>query len=153
MEVVTMKLRYFVLDPHCQLRRVSRSSIRKLWDGDCRADALGCSLGSELGVVSVVCDTDLLPQRVYLLRLPLERGLFGLVSYFTLYAFTRRYCVTSEELVRHHAGGWPRDFFRQLAVALDVPLAGLNVPLGIGGPLLVAAARRVTPEKALRHLR
>jgi len=32
-------------------------------------------------------------------------------------------------------------------------LAGVNVPLGIGGPLFLAAKLRVTPREALRHLR
>ena len=57
------------------------------------------------------------------------------------------------ELVQHHTEGWPQDFFRQLAVALDVPLARLEVPLGVGGPLFVAAALRLTPGQAVRHLR
>jgi hypothetical protein len=52
----------------------------------------------------------------------------------------------------HHSEGWPFDFFTQLAVALDVPRQQLDVPFGIGGPLLVAAALRVSPRVATRFL-
>jgi hypothetical protein len=52
----------------------------------------------------------------------------------------------------HHSDGWPPDFFTQLAVALDVPRSNLDVPFGIGGPLLVAAALRVSPKAAARFL-
>jgi len=38
-------------------------------------------------------------------------------------------------------------------VALDVSVAALNVPLAVGGPLLLASALEVTPRQALRHLR
>jgi hypothetical protein len=61
--------------------------------------------------------------------------------------------VTAHEMFVHHSEGWPRDFFRQMAVALDVPKAFFDVPLGIGGPLLMAAAMRVPPREAVRYLR
>jgi hypothetical protein len=148
-----MKLRYLVADANGQLRLASQSAIAALWDGARRADRLQCPNGNELRLVSVVCDNELTPQRIYVLRLPLEDGWFTLPSLLTLAAFSRRDCVTAGELVRHHTAGWPANFFQQLAVALDVPLRDLAVPLGVGGPLLVAAARRVRPEQALRYLR
>jgi hypothetical protein len=104
-------------------------------------------------LVSVACDENLLPQRLYLLRLPLTDGLFTLEDRLTLYLFSRRDCVTHGELVSHHTDGSPADLHRQLAVALDVPCAPLEVPVGVGGPLLLAAALGVTPREALRHLR
>src|SRR5437868_3601921 len=130
-----MKLRYFVVDVQGQLRKASQAAVRALWEGRRSADTLGCVRGSELRLVSVVCDTALLPQKVYVLRLPLVEGVFTQESYLTLRAFSRPDCVTPGELLRHHTGGWPADFFRQLAVALDVPVAALEVPLGVGGPL------------------
>lgn len=147
-----MTLRYFVVDARGQLCKASNTDVRRLWTGKLRADALGCPNGNELRVVSVVCDADLLPKRVYLLRLPLESGQFTLVSRLTLRAFARPDCVTTRELVHHHTEGWPPDFFRQLAVALDVPLKRLGVPFGIGGPLMIAAAKRVSPREAARYL-
>jgi hypothetical protein len=71
----------------------------------------------------------------------------------TLQLFSLPDCVTPEELARHHTAGWPADFFGQLAVALDVPASALGVPLGVGGPLFLAAALRVTPRQALRYLK
>ena len=148
-----MKLRYFVVDASGQLRKAPQAGVSALWQGRSRADALGCPIGRELRLVSVVCDEHLLPKKVYVLRLPLTEGAFTPESYLTLRLFARPDCVTPAELIRHHTEGWPPDFFRQLAVVLDVPVARLNVPLGVGGPLLLAAALRVTPRWALRHLR
>jgi hypothetical protein len=147
-----MKLRYFVVDAHHQLRKAPQAAVKELWDGRRQANTLGCPTSNELRLVSVLCDDDLLPQKVYLLRLPLIHGRFTEESYLTLGLFARPDCVTTRELIQHHTGGWPADFFGQLAVALDVPLAALDVPMGVGGPLFLAAALRVTPQEALRYL-
>ena len=74
-------------------------------------------------------------------------------SRLTLHMFTRPDCVTPGELTLHHTEGWPGDFFKQLAVALDVPVACLHVPLGVGGPLFLAAAFGVTRRQALPYFR
>jgi hypothetical protein len=100
--------------------------------------------------VSVVCNRKLLPRKVYLLRLPLGTG--GLPNWL-LQAFTRPDCVAPQEAIEHHTEGWPPNFFQQLAVALDVSVAGLEVSFAVGGPLFLAAAMQVTPRQALRYLR
>ena len=148
-----MKLYYFVVDARAQLRRVSDAELRGLWQGRRTAAALGCPTGNELRLVSVLCDDDLLPQKIFLLRLPLSAGRFTRENYLTLQIFSRPDCVTPREVIAHHTAGWPSDFFRQLAVALDVPRKDLDVPLGIGGPLLTAAALKLSPKQALRYLR
>ncbi len=148
-----MKLRYFVIDASGQLRKASQAAVRGLWEARRGANALAGPADNELRLVSVVCNADLLPRKLYVLRLPLVAGVFTEESYLTLHAFGRPDCVTPAELVRHHTAGWPPDFFRQLAVALDVPTTALDVPLGVGGPLLLAAAFRVTLQQALRYLR
>lgn len=148
-----MKLRYLVVDRCQQLRRVSRAAVAGLWDGRVRAAEVGGRAGHELRLVSVVCDGRLRPRKLYLLRLPLTEGRFTEENYLTLHLFSRPDCVTPREAVDHHTEGWPTDFFPQLAVALDVPVAALAVPLGIGGPLFLAAALRVSPRQALRYLR
>src|SRR5260370_41788919 len=127
-----MQRRYFVVDASGQLRKASQAAVSALWQGRSRADALGCPIGRELRLVSVVCNRRLLPQKVYVLRLPLTQGAFTPESYLTLRLFTQPDCVTRGELLRHHTRGWPADFFRQLAVALDVPVARPNAPPGIG---------------------
>jgi hypothetical protein len=148
-----MRLRYFLVDACGQLQRVSQASVLGLWEGQLRADDLGGPPGTELRLVSVVCDERLLPRKCFVLRLPLTGGRFLEENYLTLRIFARPDCVTQHELFGHHTAGWPRDFFQQLAVALDVPVAGLHVPLAVGGPLFLAAAMRVTPREALRYLR
>jgi len=153
MEVMEMKLRYFVIDRNGRLRKAAEAGVRGLWEGNLRAEALGCATRDELRLVSVVCNSNLLPRRVYLLRLPLDRGRFTEESYLLLQAFTRTDCVTPQEAIEHHTEGWPPNFFQQLAVALDVSVAGVEVPFAVGGPLLMAAAMQVTPRQALRYLR
>jgi hypothetical protein len=148
-----MKLRYFVVDEHGQLRKATQAAVRGLWDGGRGAESLGCPAANELRLVSVVCDEDLRPRSLYVLRLPLDCGRFTPESRMTLQLFSLPDCVTPEELVRHHTAGWPADFFIQLAVALDVPAGALEVPVGVGGPLFLAAALHVTPRQALRYLK
>jgi hypothetical protein len=147
-----MKLRYFVVDRTGRLNRVAARDVQRLWQRECRTDEFGCPGANELKLVSVFCDADLLPRKVYLLRVPLTDGAFTPEDYLTLRIFTRRDCVTRQEAEEHHAAGWPSDLLRQLAVALDVPTLWLSEPLRIGGPLFVAAARGVTPNDAARYL-
>jgi len=148
-----MKLRYYVVDDKGQLRKAKRAAVENLWEGACRSADLGCSDESELRLVSVVCDNHLIPQKIFLLRVPLTQGKFTQENYLTLQIFTMPECVTPKEVAQHHGGGWPPDLLPQLAVAADVPLAKLKVPVRIGGPLLLAAALKVTPAQALRYLR
>jgi hypothetical protein len=148
-----MKLRYYFVDHRGQLRKVRKAAVAALWDGNLQAEALGCRETNELRLVSVVCDGNLLPQKIFLLRVPLTQGKFTQENYLTLQIFTMPECVTPREVAQHHGGGWPNDLLQQLAVAADVPLAALRVPVRIGGPLLLAAALKVTPSQALRYLR
>lgn len=148
-----MKLRYFVLDGAGQLRKAPQKALAGLWDGRVRAMELGSASRTELRLVSVLCDNDLQPQTIYLLRVPLTDGQFSHECYLTLQIFTMRDCVTPREVVQHHGAGWPADLLRQLAVVLDVPLAQLQVPVRVGGPLLVAAAMGVDPRQTVQFLR
>ena len=147
-----MKLRYLVVDGQGSLRLVRRRDVEALWKGRRSAPDLGCPASNEIRLVSAMCNDRLVPHKIFLLRLPLTEGQFTRENWLTLRIFTMPDCVTPREVVEHHTDGWPRDFFTQLAVALDVPRHALNVPLGIGGPLLTAAAMRVTPKQALKYL-
>lgn len=148
-----MKLRYLFVDRQGRLVRVRRRMVEQLWRGAARAEDLGSPDANELRLVSVLCDDDLVPHKIYLLRLPLTGGAFTRENYLTLRIFTMPDCVTPSEVIQHHTGGWPTDFYYQLAVALDVPRSELHVPVGIGGPLLMAAALRVSPKQAIKFLR
>jgi hypothetical protein len=131
MEVIRMKVRFFALDHSQQLRKVRHPVVRRLLAGRAGADALGCPAGG-LPLATVVCDDELWPRAVYLLRVPLTGGRFTPADGLTLRAFGAPDCVTPAEAARHHGAGWPADLVRQLAVALDVPVAGLAVPFGVG---------------------
>ena len=148
-----MKLRYFVVTGQGQLEQVGRAHIEALWRGWIGGADLGGEESNELRLVSVLCNNRLLPKKVYLLRLPLTDGQFTHESYLTLRVFSRSDCVTPQEVIRHHTEGWPRNIYSQLAVALDVTRRDLEVPLGIGGPLLLAAAMRLSPRQAVKYLK
>ena len=146
-----MKLRYFLVDANGQIRKVSQSAVLGLWHAQRRAHGTGAAPVTEMRLISVVCDDRLVPTKLFLLRLPLTNGWFTPENRLALELFFRQECVTAEEALQHHTEGWPSDFFRQLAVVLDVPVTSLQVPLGIGGPLLMAASLRTTPRQALRY--
>jgi hypothetical protein len=148
-----MKVRYLIVDGNGRLHLAKRALVEALWEGVIPASMLGSEDASQLRLVSVLVGKDLLPRKVFLLRLPLTNGEFRKENYLTLRIFSRSDCVTPKEVVKHHTEGWPRDFFNQLAVALDVTRSQLEIPLGIGGPLLTAAALSVSPKQALRYLR
>ncbi|MBN9521004.1 hypothetical protein J0H58_21195 [bacterium] len=146
-----MKYRYLVLDGSGQLRKARQAAIRAFLDGQLGAEHFRASDGRELKLVTVVCDDALLPRQVYLLRLPLSDGRYTSADRLVLRAFACPECVTPGEAVRHHLNGWPGDLIRQLAVAMDVPAAGLDKLLDVGGPVLESAvtglpARR-TPDR------
>ncbi len=148
-----MKIRYLIVDGNDQLRLLRRRQVEAIWRGDVRVSEYGCDDLTELRLISVVCDNRLLPQRIFLLRIALTDGYFTRRNYRALRSFTMPSRVTLHEAFHHHSEGWPRDFFTQLAVALDVPREMLDVPFGIGGPLLIAAALRISPKSAARYLR
>jgi hypothetical protein len=148
-----MKVQYLIVDSRNQLRLIHREHVEAIWRGRARASDFGCGDPTELRLVSVVCGARMLPKRVFLLRLALTNGYFTARNFRALRSFTMPNRVTAREAFHHHSEGWPRDFFTQLAVALDVPRKMLDVPFGIGGPLLIAAALRISPRNAARYLR
>jgi hypothetical protein len=147
-----MKIRHFFLDARAQLRPLSSRAVHEVLAGRVRTQAFDAGLSHEVAVASAVCDDDLIPESVYLLRVPLTDGTFTPADRLILKAFTRPDCVTPEEAVRHHLTRWPADLVRQLAVALDVPVAGLDAVLDVGGPVLVAALTGVSVARAARRL-
>lgn len=152
-EVGEMKLRYLIVDNDNQLRLLSREHVEAIWRGDVSAAEYGCADPTELRLVSVISDRRLVPLRIFLLRIPLTNGAFTRRNFRALRSFTMPSRVTEREAFHHHSDGWPVDFFTQLAVALDVPRAMLDVPFGIGGPLLIAAALKISPRSAARYLK
>lgn len=151
-EVREMKVRYLIVDGNNQLKLICREHVEAIWRGRACVAEFGCSDLTELRLISVLCDRRLLPERIFLLRMALTDGWFTRRNYRTLRSFAMPSRVTVREMFQHHSEGWPSDFFTQLAVAMDVPRSLLEVPFGIGGPLLVAAALRVSPRVATRYL-
>jgi hypothetical protein len=148
-----MKTRFLIIDGDNQLRLIRRKQVEAIWRGRASVSEYGWTDLTELRLITVMLDKNLVPQRIYLLRMALTDGRFTRRNYRTLRSFAMPSRVTAREMFQHHSEGWPTDFFTQLAVALDVPRDLLEVPFGIGGPLLVAAALRVSPRVATRFLR
>ena len=148
-----MKLRYLIVDGDNHLKLIKREQVEAIWRGDVHVSQFGCDDETELRLISIVCNNRLVPRRIFLLRIALTDGYFTRRNYRTLRSFTMPDRVTTREVFQHHSDGWPRDFFTQLAVAMDVPRSMLDVPFGIGGPLLIAAALRISPRSAARYLR
>ena len=147
-----MQLWYFVFDRDQQLRRVSREAMEALWERRCTAGDLGCEVEGELRLISVLVDHDLMPIVCYFVRLALDQG--RITSESKIEAFEamsnqqrRRYDHPS---AHRQFAGWPPDWQRQLAVALDVPAKQLN-KLGLGGPLLMSELWGVPLEKVIAY--
>jgi hypothetical protein len=148
-----MNVQYLIVNNRNQLRLIHREHVEAIWRGRAQAADFGCADLTELRLVSVVCGARMMPKRVYLLRMALTDGFFTRQDFRALRTFTQPEHVTAREAFHHHSEGWPSDFFTQLAVALDVPRSKLDVPFGIGGPLLIAAALQISPKSAARYLR
>ena len=147
-----MTLRFFGLDRRGRLRKARPRHVAALLGGRLSAAVLGCPRVSPLGLVTAVCDGRLRPRAVYLLRVPLTGGRFTAADELAVRALASPDCVTPHEAAAHHGAGWPADLVRQLAVALDVPVAGLGVPFAAGGPALVSVVDRVPLRHAARRL-
>ena len=135
-----MLLSYFVVDTKHQLRRVDRDLVEEVWEGICRADALGHDVGQELRILSVLCDEEeLQPQMCFFVKADLSEGRITEKSRTEAYeAMTVHQKQTDEKLLPpSQFAGWPVDWQMQLAVALDVPAIQLR-RIGVGGPLLMA---------------
>lgn len=134
-----MNLRYFVIDVDGQLRRVPTAAAEAVWAGQADAGELDVMLGSELKLVSALIDEDLNPVMIFFLRVDLDRGAITEESRLAaLEAITagqgRR---LADQRQRRQFEGWPDDWRRQLAVALDTPAASFT-KLGLGGPLVLS---------------
>ena len=132
---------YFLADQRGQLRRLRLAAVRRLIVGRRSARA------GDLRLVTVTLDADLLPTAVYLLRAGLTGGRLTRADAVRLRALATPGCVTPAEAAAHHQAGWPPDLVRQLAVALDVPVAGLRCPVRWGGPPLDAILTRLARRR------
>ena len=90
-----MKLRYLVVDGDNRLCLVRRRDVEALWKGRRHATDLGCPAGSEIRLVSALCDERLVPHKIFLLRLPLTHGEFTRENWLTLRIFTMPDCVSA----------------------------------------------------------
>ena len=135
-----MLLRYFVADVDGQLRRVPAEAAEALWAGEADAGDLDVMLGGDLRLATVLVDEETLdPVMTFFLAVDLHGGRISEESRVAaLESITAgRGRRLSDPSQRRQFQGWPTDWRRQLAVALDVPAAGLT-KLGLGGPLVLS---------------
>ena len=147
-----MTLRYFVVDVDGQLRRVPTAAAEAVWTGEADAGDLDVMLGSELKLLSALIDENLDPVMVFFLRVDLDRGAITEESRLAaLEAITAGHGRRlSDPRQRRQFEGWPTDWRRQLAVALDTPAADLT-KLGLGGPLVISDLWGVTLDTVLAY--
>lgn len=142
---------YFVADRQDQFRRVPTESVEALWEGREGIKALGCDPGETLRLVSVLIDEDLNPLVIFFMRLDLDSGEITAESRLEAYdAVTARGPKFSSPAAQKQFLGWPSDWPRQLAVALDTPIASLN-RIALGGPLLMSDLWGVPVEKVVEY--
>lgn len=147
-----MQLAYFVFDSNQQLQRISREAMEQLWEGRRSAEELGCELDDELRLISALLDHRLLPVVCYFVRLQVQDGRItrdSKIEAFEAMSNQQRRRYDHPSAHRQFAG-WPPDWQRQLAVALDVPASQLN-KLGLGGPLLMSELWGVPLEKVIAY--
>ena len=134
-----MELKYFVVDCDEQVRRVQGDAVEALWRGDRSAGDLDCHFDETFRLITVLSDEDLHPVICYFARLELKDGVITNASKIAVFEAmstrTRRRYDSPEAKQQFH--GWPSDWQRQLAVALDVPAAAFK-KIGLGGPLLMS---------------
>jgi len=142
---------YFVADQDDQFRRVPTDAVEALWEGRGGINDLGCEPGEALRLISVLIDEDLNPLVIFFMRLDLDDGEITPQSRLEAYeAVTSRGPKFSSPAAQKQFIGWPSDWPRQLAVALDTPLAGLN-RIALGGPLLMSDLWGVPVEKVVEY--
>ena len=147
-----MQIRYFVADVEDRLHRVPGRAAEGLWLGRVTADELEFALGGELRVVTVLVDDDLEPVMTFFLRLDLDRSEVTDESRLdALDAATAEHGERfSHPAQQRQLDGWPTDWRRQLAVALDVPPHRLG-RTGTGGPLVMCDLWGVPLDEVLEY--
>ncbi len=133
-----MKRTYYVADRDDQFCRVPTEAVEALWEGREGIRVLGCDPGDTLRLISVLIDDELNPLVIFFMRLDLDNGQITPESRLEAYdAVTSRGPKFANPAAQKQFLGWPSDWPRQLAVALDTPLASLN-RIALGGPLLMS---------------
>ena len=146
-----MKRIYYVADSDDQFRRVETESVEALWEGQESTRVLGCDPGDVLRLISVLIDDDLNPLVIFFMRLDLDEGEITAESRLEAYdAVTTRGPKFANPAAQKQFLGWPSDWPRQLAIALDTPLANLN-RIALGGPLLMSDLWGVPVDKVVEY--
>lgn len=147
-----MRLHYFIVDDQRDLQRADAALVERIWSGRATAGELHCLLEEELRLITVLCDEQILPRICWFLRVTLREGAITDESRRWAYEavgrrLKRRYDHPSAQWQFH---GWPGDWQRQVAVALDVPACQLR-RVGVGGPLVMADLWGLPMEQVLDY--
>jgi len=153
-----MLVRYFAIDGSDQLQTVGQARMEQAWSRKCPWDD---SHGQRpLGIITILFDNDLLPRKVFHLRVMIAKGWITAASILAAqYAWIEMTPLPRIEetpspqdigprSVAFQVGGWPYDLYQQLAVIADVAVDQLP-GLELGGPLLMARQLRVPVREAM----
>lgn len=154
-----MRIRYFIFDGTSWfLQRAAQNRIEDAWEGRRPWDAAGGS--RDLGIITVLLDDELRPQKGFHTRVEVTDGCIMQEAVWsavrawlqvksTPLAPDDEACADLQPEVIYQRQGWPdpAEVYRQLAIALDVPIA--RVPsLSFGGPLLASCQLDVSVKQA-----
>ncbi|QDU80580.1 hypothetical protein Pla110_23110 [Polystyrenella longa] len=144
-----MKIVYHVVDRDRQLVRVPSEVMERYWNHSGGTPEVSQLVDDQLQLVTSLLDDRLNPIINYMLDLELNEGWISPESKLQAYQSLslQRNEAKFEEL-QAILERWPADWPTQLAVALDVPVMGLN-KIGLGGPLPMCDLWGITQEKLL----
>ena len=122
-----MKIVYHLVDHDGQLVRVPTEVIERYWKHGGGLPEISQLVGERLQLVASLLDDNLNPIINYLLDLELVEGWITAESKMKAYQVLSLSRTESKlEELQSLLEQWPENWPTQLAVALDVPLAGLN---------------------------
>lgn len=139
-----LRLNYFVVDGDDNLWRISASAFDRLWHdssavSELESDGVPVRVGDELRLLTVLSDSNWQPIVTFLLRARVRNDRLLVADRYHLYRTLAGHGDGSveSELVKYHLSGWPIDWQRQVAVAMDVPASQFK-RVSIGGPVVMA---------------
>jgi hypothetical protein len=154
-----MKLRFFFIESNT-VQRAAQSRVLAAWE---RRKPWDQSTGTQdLKLITAVCDDNLHPVHVYLLKLSLEDGWISEQSRqnsVKLIIAQERWGGGNKKQraawiaeLRQHVQDMPPDWGNQLAAALDVPVYELvNANHTVGGPLPVSLQMDISVQELLLY--
>lgn len=148
-----MQVRYFVVDDTGVIRKAPQSRIEGVWADRRPASDLGRWVDRDLRIITVVCNDHLEPVWVYFVRVAIHNNRITPASRLIAHQAVTGGAEDKQlqKIMAFQATGWPIDWQRQLAVAMDAPRRQLD-RIDLGGPLPMSDLLGVSVGCLLRKI-